>query len=169
VRYEEFSNLRQDITLRAVPGGSLDVPVPATATGWVDGLVVVDADVLAEYDHPHFGRWPAVTTRRHGAGRVTCVGTVPGRDFARALAEWLAPTATSGWQQLPTSVTASTGAAADGRRVHVVHNWSWEPASVRAPLALSDVLDGSSVPAGAELTLGAWDVRVFVAPGSTDV
>jgi beta-galactosidase len=166
VRYEEFSNLRQDVPLRAVPGSSLEVPVTATATGWVDSLVVVDADVLAEYDHPHFGRWPAVTTRRHGAGRVTCVGTVPGRDFARALAEWLAPTATSGWQHLPASVTASTGAAADGGRVHVVHNWSWEPASVQAPLALFDVLDGSAVPAGAELALGAWDVRVFVAPGS---
>jgi beta-galactosidase len=133
----------------------------------VEGLAVEDADVLAEYDHPHFGRWPAVTTRRHGAGRVTCVGTVPGRDLARALAAWLAPSPFSGWQGLPDSVTVATGTAPDGRRVHVVHNWSWQPATAQAPVDLTDALDGSVVPAGTPVRLGAWDVRVLAAaPGS---
>lgn len=54
-------------------------------------FVALDAEVLVEYDHPHFGRWPAVTTRRHGEGSVTYVGTVPGRALAHALARWLAP------------------------------------------------------------------------------
>jgi beta-galactosidase len=122
--------------------------------------------VLIEYDHPHFGRWPAVTTRRHGAGRVTYVGTVPGRDLARALAVWLAPSAANGWQDLPPSVTAMTGTSPDGRRVHVVHNWSWEPARVQLPCDLSDVVEGGRVPAGAALTLGAWDVRIFATVGN---
>ena len=116
------------------------------------------------YDHPHFGRWPAVTTRRHGAGRVTYVGTVPGRELARALAVWLAPAPASGWQDLPDSVTVATGAAPDGRRVHVVHNWSWQPVTVQAPVDLSDALDGGAVPAGTSVELGAWDVRVLAAP-----
>jgi beta-galactosidase len=118
--------------------------------------------VLVSYDHPHFGRWPAVTTRPHGAGRVTCVGTVPGRDLARALADWMAPAPRSPWRDLPASVTATTGTSPDGRRVHIVHNWSWEPARVQAPVDLSDVLDGTPVPAGTPLELGAWDVRVLV-------
>lgn len=170
VRYDEFSNLTHDVPLRAVPGGPLELPENATATRWIEGLTVVnadadtdtDTDVLVEYDHPHFGRWPAVTTRRHGDGRVTCVGTVPGRDLAQALAEWLVPSASSAWQDLPTSVTATTGTSPDGRRVHVVHNWSWDPARVAAPVALTDVLNGTPVPAGTALDLGAWDVRVFV-------
>jgi beta-galactosidase len=162
VRYDEFSNLVRDVPLRAVPGGPLELPANATATRWADGLTVLDADVLVEYDHPHFGRWPAVTSRRHGEGRVTYVGTVPGRDLAQALAGWLAPSAASGWRGLPAAVTATTGTSPDGRRVHVVHNWSWEPARVEAPVELSDVLDGSSVPAGTALHFGAWDVRVFV-------
>ncbi|WP_328500836.1 beta-galactosidase [Streptomyces sp. NBC_00457] len=160
--YEEFSNLAADIPLRATPGSPLRLPEPATATRWVDGLTALDAEVLAAYDHPHFGRWPAVTTRRHGAGRVTCVGTVPGRDLARALADWLAPAPRSGWRDLPSSVTATTGVSPDGRRVHVLHNWSWDPAHVTAPMALTDVLDGTAAPAGTALRLGAWDVRVFV-------
>ncbi|MCX4911514.1 beta-galactosidase [Streptomyces sp. NBC_00878] len=162
VTYDEFSNLLQDVPLRTAPGSPLKLPPTATATRWADGLDVIDADVLAAYDHPHFGRWPAVTTRRHGEGRVTYVGTVPGRELAQALAVWTAPAARSGWRDLPVSVTATTGTSPDGRRVHIVHNWAWEPVSVAAPVDLSDALDGTSVPAGTALNLGAWDVRVFV-------
>ncbi|MGY1496628.1 beta-galactosidase [Streptomyces sp. QTS52] len=161
VNYDEFSNLTQEIPVRGVPGGPLQLPDSATASLWADGLTVTDAEPLVTYDHPHFGRWPAVTTRRHGAGQVTYVGTVPGRDLARELASWLTPTARSVWGDLPASVTATTGTAEDGRRVHIVHNWSWEPARVTAPADLTDVLNDSPVPVGTELDLGAWDVRVF--------
>ncbi|MER5787430.1 beta-galactosidase [Streptomyces sp. NPDC001980] len=166
VTYDEFSNLTAGITVTGTPGGPLDLPPDATATHWADGLTVHDAEVLAHYDHPHFGRWPAITTRRHGEGHITCVGTAPGRGLARALAGWLAPAARSSWQDLPASVTATTGTASDGRRVHVIHNWSWQPARVTAPVELTDVLDGTPVPAGTALELGAWDVKVLVAASS---
>ena len=45
--------------------------------------------------------------------------------------------------------------------MHVVHNWSWLPAPVKSPVHLTDALGGASIPAGATLNLGAWDVRVF--------
>ncbi|WP_225094630.1 beta-galactosidase [Streptomyces sp. CoH27] len=162
VRYDEFSNLVHDLPVRGTAGGPLRLPEHAHATRWADGLVVTDADVLVSYEHPHFGRWPAVTTRPHGAGRITCVGTVPDRGFARALAAWLAPTARHGWRDLPASVTATTGTSPDGRRVHVLHNWGWAPTRVTAPAELTDVLDGGEIPSGTELELGAWDVRVLV-------
>ncbi|EWM10061.1 beta-galactosidase [Kutzneria sp. 744] len=167
VSYDEFSNLRQDVPVRAADGGALDVPAGATATRWIDGLTATDAQTLVEYDHPHFGRWPAVTTRRHGAGRVTYVGTVPDRQLARALAAWLAPLPRSGWPTPPESVTVTTGTSPDGRRVHVVHNWSWEPTSVSAPVDLSDAFDGAVFRTGQALRLGAWDVRVLVGAAPT--
>lgn len=46
--------------------------------------------------------------------------------------------------------------------MHVVHNWSWLPAHVKSPVHLTDALGGASIPAGATLNLGAWDVRVFL-------
>ncbi|MFI6566022.1 beta-galactosidase [Streptomyces sp. NPDC050534] len=161
VSYDEFSNLGREIPVRGTPTAQLRLTEGATATHWVDGLTVTEADVLAEYEHPHFGQWPAVTSRRHGDGRVTCVGTVPGRDLARALVEWLTPSAVSGWRDLPPTVTVTTGTSPRGHRVHVIHNWSWEPATVSVPTELSDVLGDSRVTAGAALRLGAWDVRVF--------
>jgi len=164
VRYEEFSNLPSAVPLRAVLGGSLDLPEIATATRWADGLTVLDAEVLAGYDHPHFGRWPAITTRPHGAGRITCVGTVPGRDLARSLVRWLAPVPASGWGGLPASVTATTATSPDGRRVHIIHNWSWEPVRVAAPVDLADVVTRNPIRAGTDLALGAWDVRILFRP-----
>ncbi|MFC9396975.1 hypothetical protein ACFTWS_27990 [Streptomyces sp. NPDC057027] len=129
----------------------------------MEALTVTDATVLASYDHPHFGRWPAVTIRLHGAGRLTCVGTVPGRDLARESAAWLVPVPASGWRDVPATVTAPTGTAPDGRRVHVVHNWNRQPAGAPAPVDLVDALDGSTVHAGESVSLGGWGVRVFVA------
>ncbi|MFD9111794.1 hypothetical protein ACIOK4_05080 [Streptomyces bottropensis] len=65
-------------------------------------------------------------------------------------------------------MTATTGTSPDGRRVHIVHNWAWEPTSVPAPKPLSDALTGTSLPAEAPLELGPWDVRVLVTT-ETDV
>ncbi|GGV57385.1 hypothetical protein [Streptomyces massasporeus] len=44
-----------------------------------------------------------------------------------------------------------------------MHNRSWESTRVQSPVDPSDVLNGGLVPAGAELDLGPWDVRVLVA------
>ena len=71
------------------------------------------------------------------------------------------PAPVHGWQALPDSVTVTTGRVPGGRRVHVVHNWSWDEVSVTPPGALSDVLADRAPVTGA-LTLGPWDVRVLV-------
>jgi beta-galactosidase len=84
VRYDEFSNLHADLPLRTAPDSPLRLPAGAVATRWVEGLAVEDADVLAEYDHPHFGRWPAVTTRRHGGHRAGSRSGPRARREARA-------------------------------------------------------------------------------------
>ena len=162
VRYDEFSNLSADIPLRAPAESGLVLDGEAHGTRWADGLTVTDAQILATYHHPHFGLWPAITTREHGTGRITVVGTVPDRALAQALAMWLAPTPRGGWRDLPETVTATTATAADGRTVHVVHNWSWNPTRLTAPHPLHDVLNGGHTAAGAPLRLGPWDVRVLV-------
>ncbi|BDZ41797.1 hypothetical protein GCM10025865_10960 [Paraoerskovia sediminicola] len=202
VWYEEFTNLLEPVRVvspgeRAdgAPDGArgLDVPAGATAEAWVDCLLPGSPDaggaggagehgatVLARYDHPHLGEFAAVTTRVHGAGRVTTVGTVPGVDLARAVVGWAAPAPLAGWQDLPASVTVSTSTTADGRRVHVVHNWSWDRVEVTAPAGLELVVRpghgdtsgaddvpaaGASVSAGERVALGAWDVLVAVTAG----
>jgi beta-galactosidase len=117
--------------------------------------------VLAGYEHPHFGRFPAAVTKEHGAGRITTVGTVPDQSFTRDLMRWLAPESRVRWGDLPASVTVSSATTSDGGRLHVVHNWSWDPQVVSTPTLMRDVLsqDGEHVE---QLKLGSWDVRVLL-------
>ncbi len=160
--YDEFSNLADAIPVTS-SDASFPVPESASGTRWVDALTLDGADALATYEHPHFGRWPAITTRAHGSGRVTMVGTVPNPDLARALFAYLIPQPLSGWGALPSGVTISTAMTAGGQRLHVVHNWSWITTTVTAPVDLTGVPSGSISHAGDRLELGSWDVRIFVA------
>jgi beta-galactosidase len=173
--YDEFSNLNHPIKVE----GADWIPEGAQATLWADGLKVDDAEagtrkttttVLATYDHPHFARFPAITTREHGAGRVTYVGTVPNLVLASALMEWAVDVAasttantatTKPWRPQNPSQTVSTSTNRHGDTVQIVHNWAWEPTEFVLPAAAEDVLTGEKSKSGSSLTLGAWDVRIF--------
>jgi beta-galactosidase len=159
VHYQEFSNLLEPLTVTA-PTDEFRLSHDAAATGWVDLLVSDGAKPVLGYEHPHFGRFPAVVTKDHGRGRVTTVGTIPNPSMAADLIAWAAaPGAQDEWGRLPTSVTVHSATSATGERIHVVHNWSWEPVRVRLPRRMDDVLVEDGEPAE-ELELGAWDVRV---------
>ena len=162
VRYDEFSNLSQPLPVISEPGSGLTLPAGASGTRWVDGLQVSDATVVATYQHPHFGRWPAIVSKAHELGRITTIGTVPNPVLARAIFEWLETTiARPSWTDLPPSVTASSGVGRAGERIHFIHNWSWTPSQVIAPRSLRDVLGNATFHAGDPVALGAWDVRIL--------
>jgi beta-galactosidase len=163
VWYDEIASLPSPVPVH----GSLrdtalrDTALRGMATGFAEGLVASGAEVLATYQHPHLGRWAAVTTKAAGAGRITVVGTVPDQDLAAGLVRWLAPHAVDGWTT-DDSVTVSTSTdTSAATRLHVLHNWSWEEATATASSAVTDLLDGGRHLPGEKITLGAWDVRLF--------
>ncbi|BCY09285.1 beta-galactosidase [Actinoplanes sp. L3-i22] len=160
VWYDEFSTIHAPIKINS---DQLPISGTASATRWIDGLVADGASVVASYEHPHFGRWPAVTTREAGSGRITQVGTVPDPELAEALLRWAADRRTSAWVFSAESLTRTAATAADGSRLHFVHNWSFDPATVTVPVDCHDVLTGKPIPAGQSLDLTAWDVRVLSA------
>ncbi|WP_426517659.1 beta-galactosidase [Diaminobutyricibacter sp. McL0618] len=166
VTYDEFANLEGPVPVDGVDGFAA-IP-DAEATDWVDALTLDGATALAHYRHPHFGRWPAVTTNEHGAGRVTTVGTVPGQALARALNEWLVSSPLAGWSGLPETVTVTSSTAPDGDRIWFLHNWSWTDAVVEVPFAVTDLLAERSYGAGETIDLGPWDVRVVAGPASAE-
>ncbi|MGW6195412.1 beta-galactosidase [Kribbella sp. NPDC055110] len=156
VWYDEYSNVSADVPVRGV---GLQLGTSAAGTRWVDGLQTDGAEVLAGYEHPHFGQWPAITTVTRGSGRITYVGTVPNPELATALFRWLKP---ASWTDLPSSVTVTSATAKDGRRLRFVHNWSWDSVGITVPAAVHDVL--ADQPANGKLELGPWDVRILVEP-----
>ncbi|MCX7522696.1 beta-galactosidase [Microbacterium sp. STN6] len=158
VWYDEFANLSEPIS---VASSGIELRAGAAATDWVDGLTLSGAEALVSYAHPHFGRWAAVTSAGHGAGRVTTVGTVPNQALAHSLASWLVPAPLAAWPSLPDSVTVATRTDQAGARVAIVHNWSWQPQTVTAPADLTDLIGGSEIAAEDPIALGPWDVRVL--------
>jgi beta-galactosidase len=131
------------------------------ATGFAEGLVASDTEVLASYQHRHLGRWAAVTTKPAGAGRITVIGTVPDQDLAADLVRWLVPHAVGGWTT-DDSVTVSTSTCTStATRLHVLHNWSWDEATAAPPGPVTDVLGSERHPPGEKITLRAWDVRLL--------
>jgi beta-galactosidase len=159
VRYQEFSNLNEPLPVVAETD-AINLSDDAAAMAWIDMLIGDGAKVIVSYEHPHFGRFPAIVSSEHGQGRITTVGTVPNAAFAADLARWLAsPPRTEMWGGLPESVTVYSATNSAGERIHVVHNWSWAPVRVTPPRDMTDVLANGGNPIS-DLELGPWDVRV---------
>ena len=137
---------------------------PATARLWADGLIVDGADVLARYEHPRFGDFPAVTTNGHGAGRITVVGTVPSPELAADLVRWAVPSPIADGlaadRALP--VTVASGSLPDGRRAWFVFNWSWTDTTVTLDRDVTDAVTAAAHAAGAELPLAAWSTLTLI-------
>ncbi|WP_320779615.1 beta-galactosidase [Streptomyces sp. CRN 30] len=157
VHYDEFSNLDGELPVDGLGGPH------ARATRWADGLLpAAGTEVLARYADRHFSRWPAVTTRTAGKGRVTVVGTVPGPALAEAVLRYALPGSDTSWRGESETVTATSATARDGSVLRFLTNWSFDPAVVRLPAAVRDAVTGERLPAGTRLELGASDVRVLV-------
>ncbi|MGB7963605.1 MAG: beta-galactosidase trimerization domain-containing protein, partial [Propionicimonas sp.] len=157
VHYQEFTSLRAPIP---VVGDGMAVSAGASGLWWADHLLVDDADVLARYEHPQLGRFPAVTTRAHGLGRVTYVGTVPDRTLGADLVRHLVPTPVAAAWRRDTPVTVHSGVA-NGTRIHFVHNWSGEAAQAVTPHGVDDLVAGVPLPPDHTLTLEPWGSLVL--------
>jgi beta-galactosidase len=161
VWYDESANLLADVSVVGSDRG-LQLEGKPRATRWLDCLVPNGATVLARYEHPHYGEWAAVTTHATGRGRITCLGTLPNLDLAKAVMSWLGAAQAPRWCEVPESVTSMGARAADGRRLRFLHNWSFTPVDVHIPVAVSDAAGPDTYEQGDSLSLGAWDVRVLV-------
>ena len=102
-----------------------------------------------------------MTTRPHGRGRVSYVGTVPNLTLAIAISRWLTKDSDSTWRRQSDQQTVTGGTAVDGTRLRIIHNWSFTPSGFVVPAAVRDLLSDNTFGVGERISLGAWDVRVL--------
>lgn len=149
----------------AAPAAPVEVVSPSgeavgSAHGWIDGLEASDAEVVLGYRHELFGRWAAVTRRDVGDGAITVVGSILDRQALASVMAAVAGPADGPLVARPSSVTAHS-LSGPGGRVWVVHNWSPDARTVQLGRGVASLLDTACHDAGAEIVLGAWDVRVW--------
>jgi beta-galactosidase len=162
--YQEFSSLEHPLTLKGDPFHVGQQNASANQVSyWAEFLVPEHAKPLAFYDHPFFGKWPAITENEYGAGTLLYEGTYLSGELQTAvLRGTLSKLGLTGPdQQLPAQVHVQHGANRQGKRLHYYFNYSG--AEVKVPYAYApgtNLLDGNPVPKAGEITLPPWDLAI---------
>jgi beta-galactosidase len=158
--YQEFSNLEKPLALKDDP---FHVGAANQVSYWAEFLMPDHAKVIASYDHPFFGKWPAITENQFGAGTLLYEGTYLSDALqTEVLKGQLEKIGIGGPdEQLPSAVHVQHGVNRLGKRLHYYFNYS--AAEVKVGYAYgpgTNLLDGKTVANAAEVTLGPWDLAI---------
>ena len=162
--YQEYANLTVPLPVQTTDAFCA-LPPEARATAWVDGLEVEGATPLVFYEHPHFGRFPAVVSQLYGEGRVTYVGTLPDPLLGKALAQWVCQQAGVPLigEDLPEAVRVTTAQAQSGERLWFFSNCSWGTQTFSClPIQGRSLFSEAPVSETTPLHLEPWDVQIVV-------
>jgi beta-galactosidase len=158
--YQEFSNLRAPLALKGDP---YQAGAANRVSTWVEMIVPDTATAIAYYDHPFFGRYPAIARNSFGRGSVTFEGTVLSDVLqAKVLAGVLKEAGLTGPdQQLPEKVRVKHGTGGSGKTLHYYFNYSAsEQKFAYAYAAGSDLLTAKPVERSQQMTLAPWDLAI---------
>jgi beta-galactosidase len=158
--YQEFSNLTKPLALKGDP---FEAGAANQVTDWAEMLLLDAATPLAYYDHPFFGKYPAITENRFGKGMVTYEGTVLSDELQRKVLERVLDQAKlmGPDQKLPATVRVKHGTNRAGKTIHYYFNFS--ASRQHAPYAYAsglELLSNRPVAKGAEIALEPWGVAI---------
>jgi beta-galactosidase len=163
--YQEFSNLEQPLALKGDPFHAGEENKVST---WAEFLQLETAKPLAFYDHPFFGRWPAITTNNFGSGTLVYEGTALSDKLQQAIVLDALHNVglSSADQQLSPTVRVKHGITHDGHNLHYYLNYSNSPAEVTYTYAPgTDLLSGQSLAPAQHRTLAPWDLLIVKEKG----
>jgi beta-galactosidase len=160
VHYQEFSNLAQPLALK-------DDPYHAGADNkvsyWAEFLELDTAKALAWYEHPFYGRWPAITANRFGAGEAVYEGSYLSDKLQAAVVRSVLSDAglIGADQQLPAKLHAQRGVNGFGKTLRYYFNYSDAAIGFKYPHhAGTELLTGKSVASGQDVSVAPWDLLI---------
>lgn len=159
--YQEFSNLKAPLALKSDP---YQAGAANQVSHWAEMIIPDTAKPLAWYDHPFFGRYPALTRNAYGRGMVTFEGTVFSDTLqSKVLADVLKQAGLTGPdQQLPERVRVKHGTGNSGKAIHYYFNYSGVQQQFSYSYAAgTDLLNGKSAEKSQQLALAPWDVAII--------
>jgi len=162
--YQEFSSLEHPLALKGDPFNvSSAGPNASQVQFWAEFLMPEHAKPLAWYDHPFFGKWPAITENSFGSGTLLYEGTYLSDKLQTAVLRATLEKAglTSPDQQLPPAVHVQHGVNRLGKRLHYYFNYSGVEIKISYRYAAgTNLLDTSAVAKAATLTIPPWDLAI---------
>jgi beta-galactosidase len=159
--YQEFSSLRQPLMLKGDPfhAGSDN-----RVSEWAEMLIPDNAEALAYYDHPFFGKYPAITRNHFGKGTLTYEGTVLSDQLQeKLLLDVLQRAGVTGPdQRLSPTVRVKHGTNRAGNKIHYYLNYSGDSQKVTYPYGGgSDLLSGEAIAQSQAILLKPWDLAII--------
>ncbi len=160
--YQEFSNLEHPLALKGDPFHV--APDENKVHTWAEFLQLTTAKPLAFYDHPFFGRWPAITENHYGQGTLTYEGTM----LSDALQQQVvlgalrdARIAAGDTAVTKGGVRIKSGKNPHGKTLHYFLNYSSQTNTASYKFAKGhDLLTQKPVAAAETLTLAPWDLAI---------
>jgi beta-galactosidase len=160
ISYQEFSNLEHPLALKDDP---YHVGDDNKVSYWAEFLMPEHAKPIAYYDHPFFGKWPAITENEFGGGTLLYEGTYLSNAMQTAvLKETLGKIGLLGEdQKAPAEVHVEHGVNRLGKRLHYYFNYSAKTVDVSYPYAEgTNLLDSKAAAKAGTMTLGPWDLAI---------
>ena len=166
ISYQEFSNLEKPLALKDDPFKAGD---QNKVMYWAEFLQLEHAKAIASYDHPFFGRWPAITRNEFGTGTLTYEGTYLSDTLQQdvvhdALMDARIPMPSA----LPPHLIEKSGVNGDGKLLHYFLNYSSAPQSFTYDQPSgTDLLTNHSVATSQRVELAPWDLAIIEENQST--
>ena len=160
LHYQEFSNLAKPLALKGDP---FQAGVENRVSDWADMLLLDKAKALAYYDHPFFGKYPAITENHFGKGMVTYEGSVLSDRLQEKVMERVLGQAhlMGPDQKLPATVRVKHGTSRTGKTIHYYFNFSAGlQRLVYAYGSGRELLSDRSVEKGGALGLEPWGAAI---------
>jgi beta-galactosidase len=135
-----------------------------TVETWMELITPTTAEVLAAYDHPHWGAYAAITKNRYGKGTATYIGCMTSAAVMRRVLEHALKEAGL-WgadQALSFPCITKSGINERGSVVHYYFNYADDPGSITYPYRdARELLTDTEVYRGQVKQIDPWGVMII--------
>jgi beta-galactosidase len=130
---------------------------------WMELITPVSAEVLAYYDHAHWGKYAAITRNRYGAGMATYIGCMTTPAVMHKVLEQAVREAAA-WgvdQQIAFPLITKSGINERGNAVHYYFNYADAPGAISYPYAHGrELLTNREILPGHMMDIDPWGVMI---------
>lgn len=131
---------------------------------WMELITPTTAEVLAWYEHPHWGKYAAITENVYGKGKVTYVGCYTSSAVIRKVLERVMKEAGI-WgadQELAFPLIVKTGMNDQGNTIRYYFNYSDQAVTFVNPHGKGmELLSGAVVAGEQSIELEPWGIRII--------
>jgi beta-galactosidase len=133
------------------------------ASTWSEFIIPETAKPLAFYDHPFFGKYPAITTNNFGKGTLTYIGTIVSEAVMMKIVqnEVKSLSLNGKDENIQYPVVVRSGKNGEGKIIHYYLNYSSETHSIEFPyIKGKELLLKTQLVKGSKIQLNPWDLAI---------